>query len=403
MNRIEITKTGIKCHYYDEELRNHCIVIEIEGEWFVMEEGIDGKELHEASSRQDADNFFYKEKEIGDIYPHFRESCTIADGVTWGDLLRIIEENDSLKLFVEKCYPNYRLVSPPDVISRNATVKNYSFTIEPVLPPTISKDVTDKPLVLKQEIEVKNNDNSIPAFMKWSLLEILDILFSDAKAEFFCFLTYSGLKDGNHELVSYENEMSCLMANCKISGNTTLGDIFRFVGGNRALEHFMSKYSWCDIPSFHEAAKKPSEKKPSDEIKHLQISSYGELVKGQFYIASKFEGIGDMSQLTKDEIARTRPHAIIPETERYSVTMTPMAELVHTPVILNQQFDIRFFKNAKIFSDGFKEFTLLDVLDAIYWDIGYYGDPEKTQVAKEKLIERFNDVPIPPDDSGTPY
>lgn len=297
---------------------------------------------------------------IKDIWPYLRKPCTIDSGVTWEDLLKIILTNDSLKYFVEKCYPHYLFIPPSDVISRNVNIKNNVLKINPISYP-YSK--VDKPLILKNKTKIKNNDKTpLPASMKWNLLEILDILFSDAKSKYFCSLSYAGLRDEENNLISQDDEMACLMSRCNIYTNTTLGDIFRFVSNNKILEDFISKFSVCDVSAFHDAARIKPEKL-STEIKHLQISSHGELICKKFYILSRFYGV--TGNITKK--------AEIPPAEQHSVTMTPMRELIHLPIILNHKFIIRFSKNSKVFVDCLKEFTLLDVLDAIYWDIGSYG------------------------------
>jgi hypothetical protein len=332
MNHIEITKTEI-C--YCESIKSH-------------------------------GNFHYTSTEIADVWPYLRKPCVIANGVTWEDLLIVISENNSLKTFVEKCYPHYSFIPPSDVIARNVFIKDYNFKIKPVL----SLSSSDKPLILKDEIKLKNNDRTpLPASMKWSLLEILDILFSEAKSQFSCFLSCDGLKNKNYKLIPPDDIMTCLMSKCKVTTKTTLGDIIKFVSSNKMLETFISKYSSCDVSALHKSAKtKP--KKLSNKI-YLQINSHGELFNGKFFILNQFYGVGNMLQLGEET----------PRTEQHSITTTPINELVHIPVIANNKFVIRFTKNYKIFTDCFKELTLLNILDAIYWDIGILQFPLKRGAA----------------------
>jgi len=326
MNRIEITKTGINFLYHDD------VILKETGNWL------------------------YRTTQVKNVWPCLRELCTIASDVTWEDLLNVIATNESLKYFVETCYPNYLFVAPLNIISRNVIVKNHNIKIEPILYPS---SATDRPLILDSKIKVKNNDRTpLPASMKWTLLEILDILFSSAKSTYSCFLSYDGLRDERYSLIPHSDTMTCLMSHCAISSQTTLGDIFRFVNNNKMLKAFMSEYSLCNIAQFHKAAKtKPN--KFSTDVRYLQIGSYGEFFSKKFYIGSKFYGV-----------------ARKPTGTEISVTTTPLNELVHLPVLTDNKFTIRFARNSKTFASCFKDFTILDILHAIYWDIGLLS-PER--------------------------
>lgn len=308
MNYIEITKTGI-C--YNESIRG-------------------------------TNN--YLQTKIENIWSYLRKPCVIADGTTWEDLLEIILKNNSLKYFVEKCYPHYLFISPLNVVSKNVIIKKHKIKINLVL----STYSPDKPLILKNEIKIKNNDKTpLPASIQWNLLEILDILFSDAKSNFYCSLSHIGLFDEYNSLIPPDDQIACLMSECSISENTTMRDIFRFVSNNKILEDFMSKYLSCDISILHKAA---INLKNLSDFTHLQISSYGILFDRKFYIENKFCG---MSHLTETNVCDLLYEC------------NALSGVIHLPIILNNKFVIRF-TNGKIFAGCFKNFTLLDILYVIY-------------------------------------
>jgi hypothetical protein len=67
-----------------------------------------------------------------------------------------------------------------------------------------------------------------------------------------------------------------------------------------------------------------------------------------------------------------------------------MYELAHLPVKLNNQCHL--YDNKKLAFSGQKDFTLLEVLDAIYWDISFMGGPEDNSDFLEEMKDRVESI-----------
>jgi hypothetical protein len=100
-----------------------------------------------------------------------------------------------------------------------------------------------------------------------------------------------------------------------------------------------------------------------------------------------FHGIGPAKE---DMKIAARPDGNI----NYSVSYSPMWKLADLPVRLNKTFDVyepfdtnNPKKRPEKLLTATREYTLLEVLDAIYWDISFMGGPEDNA----NFIERMND------------
>lgn len=186
-------------------------------------------------------------------------------------------------------------------------------------------------------------------------------------------------KSRTHEEVPLE-EMTVLRHLrdiCIIKSGTTLLDIMSFVERNDLLKVIIAEYSWCShIDKFHaqvheERASKPD---PDDKMDCLEIYWHGSYYKQAFDIDTGFHGINSLG----DKVT-------------YSVSYSPMSDLAHLPVTLNDRCQI-LGKNREVLFDGKKHFTLLEVLDAIYWDISFMGGPEDNSAFLEEMNDRVESI-----------
>jgi len=175
-----------------------------------------------------------------------------------------------------------------------------------------------------------------------------------------------------------------LRSRCEIEDGVTLGDFFRAVQADPDLLEFISLYSWCgSLEEFHSQAQLPRiPAKPDDETELVSVilEPFGELYTDrrkpealpEFHgVSQHFSGIG------KDGI-------------HYSISCTPMNQLAHLPLKLS---------TTLVFSKDFKEnfsaeysFSLLEVLDGIYWDISFYGGPSDNEAFVESLKEMMDEI-----------
>ena len=209
------------------------------------------------------------------------------------------------------------------------------------------------------------------------------------------------------EPIEDETSLTHLREICKIADNVTLGDIFSHVEKLPLLKFFISQYSWCSaIDEFHEQAKLPRVDRDDGEVLDF-LEIYHGIERN--YLVEKithtggnrerrcvvdydsspdFHGIGTSS---RDEYGLKVGDRIT-----WSVSYGPMNEIAHLPVRLNDAFEVfepwdsrRHDKNhrpEKMISKT-RPFTLLEVLDAIYWDISFCGGPADNAAHMEHLRE----------------
>lgn len=202
-------------------------------------------------------------------------------------------------------------------------------------------------------------------------------------------ITKNGLKIGKWipKTQSYEYEITkypfqCIRDTVDIEPDVTLGDIFRMVEADEILTNFIACYSYCGwIGEFHEAAKEPLTKEDSGEVVALEISHVLEVHDYDGKFPTSIEYWQNFSGVGRDG----------GEHPFYSVSYTPVNELVHLPVMLNKK--VKCMRNwTEKLLEGEKEFSLLEVLDCIYYDISFHGGPKDNATFIEELDEQIKDI-----------
>lgn len=185
-----------------------------------------------------------------------------------------------------------------------------------------------------------------------------------------------------------------LSETCEIEEGTTLLDIFNMVESYEMLKIVISQYAWCSkIDEFHAQAKEPYTPKDDDEkIDYLEIYHHATISSGHFNSYDGFHGVGpeppDYEHPTESGMIT------------YSVSYSPMYELAYLPVVLNTDFVLyggtTFIKGkgarTKTLCQATLNYTLLEVLHAIYDDISFMGGPEDNAAFIEDMKERVDDV-----------
>jgi hypothetical protein len=177
-----------------------------------------------------------------------------------------------------------------------------------------------------------------------------------------------------------------LRSRCEIEPGTTLGDIFKAVEADVLLKDVIRFYSWCaPIDEFHEAAKLPPAEKEGVTIVELVLEGYAEVHTNR----KPKEGESKMSY----EKAYLHFGGTGDDGERYSVSCTPMRELADVPVRLVNTVDFRKDYVEKPFGEPMETcYSLLEVLDGIYFDISFHGGPKENEEFIEMLHERMEDI-----------
>jgi len=185
--------------------------------------------------------------------------------------------------------------------------------------------------------------------------------------------------------------LSYLPDRCRIKEGTTLRDIFKIVDRYKLLKIFIRQYSGCpQIEEFHKQAQEKISVTEDDNLLYLEIYWDADLSKYKkelsFDIGVGFHGIGKDPDKPKDDNVTTK----------YSVSYSPMHTLAHLPIRLNTKFSLyEPWKGKppqeKMF-EAKKDFSLLDVLNGIYWDISFMGGPEENKEFLEEMRQRVEDI-----------
>jgi len=196
--------------------------------------------------------------------------------------------------------------------------------------------------------------------------------------------------------------LDILLCPCEFDG-ITLGDLFNFVEKNQDIKDFMGLYSHNRfIDEYHFAASEPisnDDENKDDIIEFIEI--YPEVnvdvVDLELWEGSHMHGIGKKSDEDKQKLIDWgHSPDQIPDTTNYAIGYTPMNELVHLPVKL--YFDGFFYNNdepgdTSKYTDFKKNgWTLLDILDTIYYEISFHGSPENTKKVLEELKESVANI-----------
>lgn len=160
---------------------------------------------------------------------------------------------------------------------------------------------------------------------------------------------------------------------CHIDADVTLADIFRAVEQDPDLLRFLEQWSWCDLSAFHAEARKPATA-PSD-LSYIELTKYFEWDEHEAQETIDVSGIGEPGE-----------HGVT----HYGIDFTPVNQLVHLPVRLRPEMEIR--KDHKKLGEAPCTFTLLDVLGEIYWEISFYGSPEDRDRQGAELQESVREI-----------
>jgi hypothetical protein len=183
-------------------------------------------------------------------------------------------------------------------------------------------------------------------------------------------------REGDRECDSGdETVLSNLRSACRIESGTTLLDLFNAVDRDPALKSFVGLYSWNFwIDSFHENARTPChEEEPFEDEALVALEvSYGVSADfGSIGWHGDFRGIGERGT-------------------QFSVTLTPLESLAHVPIRIAEQSDFR--EDDELVKSYESSVSLLEFLDAIYYDISFYGGPDDSANLKTELVQRVKEI-----------
>jgi len=405
---LTLTKQGlIKCEWNGDRCGEHkrrkkdgkCVIVNRES----------GEIVFTANTPEDADDFFYDIGPVNNVFTSLRDRIQIEEGFTLRDLMDFIKNTEELELLALAMLPLFdyqrqkeepeSTTNGPLIISREGLVgldgmltivSNNSFTI-----PHADWDV---PLKLDEEFKIYDDGKVVlQGTYCFTLLEMLESLFGrhpDDVEEIYL------KKDGVFNAIGEKlDPLQYLMSPCSIAENFSLRDLFNFVDSNEALKCLIAQYSWCrSIDEFHAAAKLPA---TPTTLYFLKLTRRGEV---HVYKEDRDIGMGcdihGYGPLSEEEKAEWVKYGVkdkdgnpvpSPETQHYGIGFTPMCELADLSIVADDTLDVYEHFENKI-SIGKQHFTLLEILDTVYWEVSFYGGPEQAQEMCEDLKQRVEDV-----------
>jgi hypothetical protein len=344
--------------------------------------------VHTFDTEEEREAWFYDPAPIDKIWTHLRSHVFVEEGTTVKDVVDAIASLEELEALVSNLCPFFPIMRSAEVSDTPATlvVVNAQAQIhQNVLKHQVylgfdnNRDWSEDTVVLIDNVYpiIEDGEEIEKAKYGFSLLEFIDALFgleSHPEAQF----TKEGLKiDG---LIDGDKIISCLFCPITIDEDVVCGDVFKFVESNETLKWFISMYSWCSsIEAFHEQAK---HEKEGNDLWHLvlsrRISFTGDVeLNGWVDYAPDIQAVGDISETERKHFAELKME--IPNSTAYGIGAAHMSHLVDLPFVLEDNVNIfwksrnQTIKEKRSFKMGY---TLLDFLDAIYWEISFYGGPD---------------------------
>lgn len=394
--RVVIYKKDIQLKSYDADKRDKYYVKKENNVYKIIDKKTQ-EVVSAASTSEETEEFFYEESKVVDTWSLLRNSVSLSGTITIRDLITIINDNVSLLALTTTLFPYFFLyedeIADNDfissekelILSRNILIENDFLKTKSCFNAGLITNL-DTPLKLEETTTFQLNGQTVTATFGYSLLEVLIYLFGDESNDH-VILTKNGLID------SWDNEptddpMSFLMQPCKLEDGLTLLDLMNFVRDNNEITNFISCYSWCqDIDAFHEQLNMPYQ---ADKlIKKLEINCHANMFKykmkhPEFNIYYDVIGFGDVEEEFLHLYKEENPQA------NYSISYTPLYEISNLPITINNE--LKIFNTPKyelIYTYKYQP-TLLEILDAIYWDISFVGGPEERVEFLEGLKEKVD-------------
>jgi hypothetical protein len=202
-----------------------------------------------------------------------------------------------------------------------------------------------------------------------------------------CIFTKRGLKviryncDTEKEEITCKDEPACHINHyCEIEEGVTLKQIMNVVANSEALSAIISVYSDINnIKGWHEELNRKT--KRDTDLAYIEIFRSGQIWKKDIQIWLEWLGV--------------RKRASKTEGKKVSLSYAELCNIAHVPVKLNTKFKIwepDQKKEDKPIIDYISDFTMLEILHPIYFDIGFHGGPKDRDAIKKDMCKTVDEV-----------
>lgn len=202
-----------------------------------------------------------------------------------------------------------------------------------------------------------------------------------------CIFTKRGLKairwdDEKDQLSTYLEKHPARHINhhCEIEDGVTLKQIMNVVANDPILSAIISVYSDInDIKGWHGELNRKT--KRDIELAYIEIFRSGQIWKKDIQIWTEWLGVRKRKSKTEGKVV--------------SLSYCELYNIAHVPVKLNTKFKIWGSdqkKEDKPVIDYIADFTLLEVLHPIYYDIGFHGSPKDRDAIKSNMCNTVDEI-----------
>lgn len=405
---IQISKSGITLRKWNSDRRGDHTVKKRNGFWVVIND--ETKEVVSATpDKNEVEEYFYdEERPPKNIWACLRDPIEFVEDVSVRDIMEIVENNEQLLALTEMFLPGFDVYGglPNNSLDEPVSLCRKLKVEDGILKIVYDSDRTPclyplAPLKIDKKVELDCGRETVASEWGCTLLDLLCHLFA-SHSDKCVVLTPQGLfgEDG----VQVYAPVHCLLQICRLS-DMTLGDLFAFVEAHEDLKAFISCYSWCRaIDEFHAQAKEPYKERST--LSRLEIYRSGEVHRWvekknkarahrvSLYLNYDFHGLGPCDEDILKHYAECGGEP--PEEQQYSVSYTPVNKMVHLPLVLNTEMEVHEWisdlRESRLHLKCRYPLTLLEVLDAIYWDISFHGGPEDNKAFLEEMKDRMEEV-----------
>lgn len=408
MDRLSLGPDGLTRFSHNEELQGKYRYKKRDDKFLLVERET-GKELV-FESEAERENVFWEIKEVEYIFTHLRDELRIQPGTTIANLTAVIAKFPELEVLVTQLFPTYpeirgskgdepaeaMLVLQEGEVVRDELKNKSFFEIKTYLGTTNGQRWTpETEIEVVQEFTIRDGEDVHNSGRIISLFELIVAIY-EMDDRLPSALTKEGLFDVSGQKV--ENPLQYLLNPVEVSEDFTVGDVLGFVEQNDLLKTFISLYAWCwQIDDFHAEAKKPRTRTDDDlwylELyRHFSIDDYCDL-----NLDVEAHAIGELDKDTKEHYD-SHPLETRPNHMHYGIGFVSINEIAHLPIVCKHDVKVHVYKKKSKGRELLKtkewqvNFTLLDILTAIYWEISFYGGPEEKNAMKSEMQSRIEQI-----------
>jgi len=191
-----------------------------------------------------------------------------------------------------------------------------------------------------------------------------------------------------------------LYDHCEIEDGVLLKDIFILVNAHtNTLSGLLTQSPTWLKEIIDEGLNSTIQSKNDSKIEWLELSHCAEI--NNYYDKNRkdlddyvsFNGVGDPPD---EEHYKNWP---VGQKERYALDFSPAYELINFPLKLNK--NCKIYDNCKVSKKEYKhevvlevnrEFKLIDILRAIFWEMSFMGGPKDRDVKSVEIMKSIDDI-----------